>query len=149
MTVQRLLDSQKTVERTFVPPDASVREVLAALASRNVGALVVSTDGETVEGIISERDIARGLHKQGEALLDRSAREIMTAKVVTCVASDRAAGIMAIMLSKHLRHVPVIEDGRFVSMLSIRDLLQLRLNEVQSEAEAMRSYIAGDMEGLP
>lgn len=149
MTVQRLLDSQKTVERTFVAPDATIREVLSALASRNVGALVVSSDGDKVEGIISERDIVRGLDKQGDALLDKSAHEIMTEKVVTCVATDRAAGIMALMLKKHLRHMPVIADGKFVSMISIRDLLQLRLNEVQSEAEAMRSYIAGDMGGLP
>ena len=149
MTVQRLLNSQKTVERTFVSPDASIREVLEALASRNVGALVVSTDGDKVEGILSERDIVRGLHKSGESLLDKPARELMTAKVVTCVPTDRAAGIMAVMISKHLRHVPVVNDGKFVSMLSIRDLLQLRLNEVQSEAEAMRSYIEGDMAGLP
>jgi predicted transcriptional regulator len=67
----------------------------------------------------------------------------MTEKVVTCVATDRAAGIMAVMVSRHLRHVPVVEDGKFVSMISIRDLLQLRLTEVQSEADAMRSYISG------
>ena len=144
MTVQRLLDSQKSVERTYVGPDASIREVLDALAARNVGALVISSDGEKVEGIVSERDIVRGLKKFGAELLDKPARELMTEKVVTCVATDRAAGIMAVMVSRHLRHVPVIEDGRFVSMLSIRDLLQLRLTEVQSEADAMRSYIAGD-----
>lgn len=144
MTVQRLLDSQQSVERTFVSPDASIRDVLSVLASKNVGALVVSADGETVQGIISERDIVRGLYGLGAELLDKPAREVMTEKVVTCVVTDRAAGIMAVMVSKHLRHVPVVEDGRFVSMLSIRDLLQLRLLEVQSEADAMRSYIAGD-----
>ncbi|MBT8067033.1 MAG: CBS domain-containing protein [Gammaproteobacteria bacterium] len=145
MTVQRLLDSQKSMERTYVSPDASIREVLGALASRNVGALVVSTDGETVEGIISERDIVRGLNKLGAELLDKSARELMTGKVVTCRVTDRAAGVMAIMVSKHLRHMPVVEDGKLVSMLSIRDLLNLRLIEVQSEADAMRHYIAGDV----
>ena len=145
MTVQRLLDSQKSIERTYVSPDASIREVLSALASRNVGALVVSTDGETVEGIISERDIVRGLNKLGAELLGKSARELMTGKVVTCAATDRAAGVMAIMVSKHLRHMPVIEGGKLVSMLSIRDLLNLQLIEVQSEADAMRHYIAGDV----
>ena len=144
MTVQRILDSQKSVERTYVSPEASIGDVLSALASRNVGALVVSSDGEKVEGIVSERDIVRGLNKFGAELLEKSARELMTEKVVTCVVTDRAAGIMAVMVSKHLRHVPVIKEGRFVSMLSIRDLLQLRLTEVQSEADAMRSYIAGD-----
>jgi CBS domain-containing protein len=143
VTVQRLLDTQKSVERNFVSPDASIREVLGVLAARNVGAVVVSSDGEKVEGIVSERDLVRGLDEFGAELLDKPARELMTEKVVTCVVTDRAAGIMALMVSKHLRHVPVVEDGRFVSMLSIRDLLQLRLAEVQSEADAMRGYIAG------
>lgn len=145
MTVQRLLDTQKRVERTFVSPDSSIQDVLGVLASKNVGALVVSADGETVQGIISERDIVRGLHSMGAELLAMPAREVMTKKVVTCVVTDRAVGIMAVMVAKHLRHVPVVDDeGRFVSMLSIRDLLQLRLLEVQSEADAMRSYIVGD-----
>lgn len=145
MTVQRLLDTQKSVERTFVSPDTNIREVLGVLASKNVGAVVVTDDGETVQGIISERDIVRGLHSVGAELLGKPAREVMTEKVVTCAVTDRAAGIMAVMVAKHLRHVPVIDDGgRLISMLSIRDLLQLRLLEVQSEADAMRSYIAGD-----
>jgi CBS domain-containing protein len=145
VTVQRLLDTQKRVERTFVSPDSSIQDVLGVLASKNVGALVVSADGETVQGIISERDIVRRLHSMGAELLGMPAREVMTEKVVTCVVTDRAVGIMAVMVAKHLRHVPVVDDdGRFVSMLSIRDLLQLRLLEVQSEADAMRSYIVGD-----
>ncbi len=145
MTVQRLLDTQKSVERNFVSPDASIRDVLGVLAARNVGAVVVSSDGDRVEGIISERDIVRGLTEFGAELLDKTARDLMTEDVVTCVVTDRAAGIMAVMVSKHMRHVPVVEDGRFVSMLSIRDLLHLRLTEVQSEADAMRSYIAGEV----
>ena len=145
MTVQRLLDTQKSVERTFVSPDTSIREVLGVLASKNVGAVVITDDGETVQGIISERDIVRGLHSEGAELLGKPAREVMTEKVVTCAVTDRAAGIMAVMVAKHLRHVPVIDEGgRLISMLSMRDLLQLRLLEVQSEADAMRSYIAGD-----
>ena len=143
MTVQRILDSQANVERAYIPPDAKIRDVLSSLAFRNVGALVVSTDGDKVEGIISERDIVRGLQKADADLLGKPVREVMTKEVFTCVATDRAAGIMAVMVSKHLRHVPVLEDGKFFSMISIRDLLQLRLTEVQSEADAMRSYIAG------
>jgi len=143
VTVQRILDSQQGVERTHIGPDARIHDVLNSLAFRNVGALVVSSDGDKVEGIISERDIVRGLQSVGTDLLNKPVREVMTKEVITCVATDRAAGIMAVMVSKHLRHIPVIEDGRFVSMVSIRDLLQLRLIEVQSEADAMRSYISG------
>ena len=143
MTVQRILDTQEVVQRAHIAPDARIRDVLNSLAFSDVGALVVSSDGDTVEGIISERDIVRGLQSAGADLLDKPVREVMTEKVITCVATDRAAGIMAVMVSKHLRHVPVLENGKFVSMISIRDLLQLRLTEVQSEADAMRNYIAG------
>jgi CBS domain-containing protein len=143
VTVQRILDAREGVQRAYIAPDARIRDVLNSLAFSDVGALVVSTDGDKVEGIISERDIVRGLQSAGTELLDKPVREVMTEKVITCVATDRAAGIMALMVSKHLRHVPVLEDGRFVSMISIRDLLQLRLKEVQSEADAMRNYIAG------
>ncbi|MEM7610261.1 MAG: CBS domain-containing protein [Pseudomonadota bacterium] len=144
MTVQRILDTQLSPERAFVKPDAKIREALNVLADNNVGALIVSTDGDQVVGIISERDIVRGLQKAGDGLLEKPVRDLMTEKVVTCVATDRAASIMATMVAKHMRHMPVLADGKFVSMISIRDLLQLRLNEVQSEADAMRSYIAGN-----
>ena len=143
MPVQRILDAQESVQNAYIAPDATIRDVLNSLAFRDVGALVVSSDGNKVEGIISERDIVRGLQKAGADLLDSPVRELMTEDVFTCVATDRAAGIMAVMVSRHLRHVPVLEDERFVNMISIRDLLQLRLKEVQTEADAMRSYIAG------
>lgn len=143
MTVQRILDSRDNLTTGHISPDAQISDVLNSLAFQNVGALVVSSDGKKVEGIISERDIVRGLQKVGPDLLSRLVREVMTKDVVTCVAEDRAAGIMAVMVAKHLRHIPVVRDGEFVSMVSIRDLLQLRLTEVQSEAEAMRNYIAG------
>lgn len=144
MTVQRIIDSQKHAQRAHVEPDAKISDVLGSLAFTNVGALVVSTDGKKVEGIISERDIVRGLQQIGPDLLNKPVRDLMTKDVVTCVPTDRAAGIMAVMVSKHLRHVPIVEAGGFIGMVSIRDLLQLRLTEVQSEADAMRSYIAGN-----
>lgn len=143
MTVQRILNSQQSAETGHIAPDAEIAEVLNSLAFNNVGALIVSSDGVKVEGIISERDIVRGLQSEGPDLLGKRVRDLMTKDVVTCVPEDRAAGIMAVMVSKHLRHVPVLKDGRFISMVSIRDLLQLRLDEVRSEADAMRSYIAG------
>ena len=143
MTVQRILDSQQGGEPAHISPDAEIMDVLNSLAFKDVGALIVSSDGVRVEGIISERDIVRGPQSAGPDLLKQPVRDLMTKEVVTCVPEDRAAGIMAVMVSRHLRHVPVLKDGRFVSMVSIRDLLQLRLDEVRSEADAMRSYIAG------
>ena len=145
MTVQRILDSLERAERNYIAPDATVRDALAILAERNVGALVVSSDGDKVEGILSERDIVRGITRDGDALLDGPVSDLMTEKVVTCVATDSAASIMGVMLNKYLRHMPIVDDGRFVGTLSIRDLLQLRLNEVESEADAMRHYIEGSV----
>ena len=143
MTVQRILNSQGGGSAASIVPDAGINEALGLLASENVGALVVSSDGKSVEGIISERDIVRALRSVGSGLLGKRVRDVMTEDVVTCVAEDRAAGIMAVMVSKHLRHIPVVRNGELVSMVSIRDLLQLRLEEVKSEADAMRGYITG------
>lgn len=143
MTVQRILNSQGGGSAASIVPDAGINEALGLLASENVGALVVSSDGKSVEGIISERDIVRALRSVGSDLLGKRVRDVMTEDVVTCVAEDRAAGIMAVMVSKHLRHIPVVRNGELVSMVSIRDLLQLRLEEVKSEADAMRGYITG------
>ncbi len=85
----------------------------------------------------------RGYHLTIESAADKRVSDLMTRNVITCVAEDRYAGIMAVMVSRHLRHIPVVKDGKFISMVSVRDLLKLRLDEVQSEADAMRSYIAG------
>jgi CBS domain-containing protein len=145
VTVQRILNAQGGGSAVSIAPDAGLDEALDQLAEENVGALVVSSDGRKVEGIVSERDIVRALRTDGADLLRKKVRDLMTENVVTCVAEDRAAGIMALMVSKHMRHIPVVKDGELVSMVSIRDLLQLRLDEVKSEADAMRSYITGSV----
>lgn len=145
MTVQRILNAQGGGSAVSIAPDAGLDEALDRLAEENVGALVVSGDGRKIEGIVSERDIVRALRTDGADLLRKKVRDLMTENVITCVAEDRAAGIMALMVSKHMRHIPVVKDGELVSMVSIRDLLQLRLDEVKSEADAMRSYITGSV----
>lgn len=145
MTVQRILNAKNGGSAVSISPDAGIDAALEQLAAENVGALVVSSDGRKVEGIVSERDIVRALHKDGPELLRKQVRDVMTENVITCVAEDRAAGIMALMVSKHMRHIPVVKDGELVTMVSIRDLLQLRLDEVRSEADAMRSYITGSI----
>ena len=143
MTVQRILNTQHDRTITHIAPDALIGQVLQSHEFENDGALVVSSDGSTLEGIISERDIVRGLQSIGPHLLNKPVRDLMTAKVLTCTPEDRAAGIMAIMVSRYVRHLPVLKEGKLVGMVSIHDLLQLRLDEVQSEADAMRNYITG------
>ena len=141
MTVQRILNSQQDFTAAYIAPDAVITDVLHSLAFKDVGALVVSSDGSRVEGIISERDIVRSLRTLGPDLLSKRVRDLMTADVITCVPEDRAAGILALMVSKHVRHLPIVKDGKLVGMVSIRDLLKLRLDEVLSEAEAMREGV--------
>ena len=141
MTVQRILNSRQRITAAYIAPDAVIADVLHSLAFKDVGALVVSSDGSRVEGIISERDIVRSLRTLGPDLLSKRVRDLMTADVITCVPEDRAAGILALMVSKHVRHLPIVKDGKLVGMVSIRDLLKLRLDEVLSEAEAMREGV--------
>ena len=143
VTVQRILNAQKKSTAAHIAPDATIAQVLEAPEFEDIGALVVSSDGGMIEGIISERDIVRGVRRMGPDLLSKPVRDLMTAKVLTCAPDDRAAGIMALMLSKHVHHLPVVTDGKLVGMVGIRDLLHLRVDEVQSEAEAMQKYISG------
>lgn len=143
MTVQRILDMRPTGRPSCIPPDVTIAEALQSPGFEDTGALVVSTDGRTIEGIVSERDIVRALTSIGSALLGKPVREVMTTKVFTCVPTDRVAGVMALMLAKQVRHLPVVTDGKLVGMVSVGDLLRLRLEEVLAEAEAMQKYIGG------
>ena len=144
MTVQRILNAQPKRTTAHIAPDATIAQLLQFPEFEDTGALVVSSDGSTVEGIISERDIVRGLRTIGPALLSKPVRDLMTAKVLTCAPDDRAAGIMALMVARHVRHLPVVTDGKFVGMVSVHDVLNLRIKEVQAEAQAMQNYIQGN-----
>ena len=147
MTVQRSLNAQPKRITTHIAPDAVIAQVLQSPEFSDTGALVVSSDGRMLEGIISERDIVRGLGLRGMGpdLLNKPVRDLMTAKVLTCRPDDRAVGIVALMVSKHVRHLPVVADGKLVGMVSVHDLLRLCLEEILSEAEAMRNYITGSV----
>ncbi len=145
MTVQRLLNAQPKRTATCIAPDAAIAQVLQFPEFEDTGALVVSSDGRMVEGIISERDIVRGLRTMGPELLSRTVRDLMTAKVLTCSPDDRAVGVVALMVSRHVRHLPVVADGILVGLVSVHDLLHLRLEEIRSEAEAMQKYISGSV----
>lgn len=142
MNVERILNAKGTHAPT-VSPEECIADVIAALESEDVGALVVSADGQRVDGIISERDVVRGLQRFGPGVLEHTVRDLMTSNVITCTADDRVAGVMALMDDRKIRHVPVVDDGQLAGIVSIRDVIKLRLDEVQAEADAMRAYIAG------
>ena len=110
MTVQRILDA-KGKGAAHIAPDATIGEFLRSLEFQNADALVVSDNGSNVDGIISEHDVVRGLKEFGSDLLRMAVRELMTAKVITCAPSDRLESIAAVMISRHVRHLPVVTNG--------------------------------------
>ena len=130
-------------EVATVPPDASVRDALAVLAARGIGALVVSTDGRRVEGVISERDVARGLHEHGAGLLGAPVADVMTAEVHSCRPDVSVHELARLMTDRRVRHVPVVEDGVLVGIVSIGDVVKARLDELEVERPWSRSRDAG------
>lgn len=126
-----------------IAPDRTVRELLALLAEHRIGAVVVSGDGTTVAGIVSERDVVRGLHASGDAVLDGAVSAIMTAEVHTCTPDDTVEGLMETMTARRFRHVPVVVDGALVGIMSIGDVVKRRLEHLQAERDQLTAYISG------
>ncbi|MEV4679059.1 MULTISPECIES: CBS domain-containing protein [Actinomadura] len=124
-----------------VRPDATVRHLLAVLAEHNIGAVVVSPDGTSISGIVSERDVVRRLHDRGAALLDRPVTEIMTAEVRSCGPGDKVEDLRRTMTEHRFRHVPVVEDGRLAGIVSIGDVVKSAIDELENEREHLVGYI--------
>ena len=124
-----------------IPPDESVATVIQRIMSAKVGAMVVSTDGTTPEGLITERDVVHGLAQHGAKLLEMKVGAIMTRKVVTCAPGDSIHDVMVKMTEGRTRHVPVMEGGRLAGMISIGDVVKSRLENAEQEAAGLRDYI--------
>jgi CBS domain-containing protein len=137
----RQLLRRKGADVATVDPGVSVRDALALLAGRGIGALVVSTDGRAVEGIVSERDVARGLHERGAALLADPVSAVMTAEVHTCGLDASVHDLARVMTDHRVRHVPVVEDGALVGIVSIGDVVKARLDELEAERAQLVDYI--------
>ncbi|MGM1062112.1 CBS domain-containing protein [Saccharothrix sp. Mg75] len=120
---------------------ASVAELLAALAEHNVGAMVV-TGPEGIAGIVSERDVVRGLHDRGGELLGAAVSEIMTSEVLTCAPSDPVDSLTVLMTERRVRHVPVLDGGRLVGIVSIGDVVKSRIDQLQTDHDQLAAYIA-------
>jgi CBS domain-containing protein len=106
-----------------------------------VGAVVVSDDGRTLAGIISERDVVRSLDSDGAAVLEHRVAELMTAEVVTCSLNDSIAELMSVMTDRRIRHIPVVENGVLGGLVSIGDVVKGRLQELESERRHLEDYI--------
>ncbi len=125
-----------------VEPGLSVRDLVARLSEHHVGAMVVSADGRSVDGIVSERDVVRRLHVDGAALLDRTVAEIMTSSVRTCGPQEEVGSLMVLMTEQRIRHIPVVETGGLVGIVSIGDVVKNQIDELQSERDQLTAYIS-------
>ena len=132
----------KGSEVITIKPDDTVSQLLALLAEHRIGAVVVSTDGSSVDGIVSERDVVRHLHSSGTSVLDGPVSRIMTSDVTTGSADDNIADLAGTMTEMRVRHVPILDaDGRLAAIVSIGDIVKHRLSELQSERDQLRDYI--------
>ena len=124
-----------------VAPDATVKSLIALLDEHRIGALVVSTDGRSVDGIVSERDVVRRLHTSGADVLELPVSAIMTAEVETCAPDVSIEHLMRLMTDKRVRHVPVVAQGVLTGIVSIGDVVKHRIDELQSERDELVGYI--------
>jgi CBS domain-containing protein len=125
-----------------IAPTASVTDLLAILAEHNIGALVVTRDGE-VAGIVSERDVVRRLHDPGRQVLDGEVSAIMTSDVISCGTRDSVDSVAEQMTQSRIRHMPVIEQNRLVGMVTIGDVVFSRIRQLEADRGQLEHYITG------
>lgn len=140
MRIADILKAKPDATVITIGPDAGVRELLALLAEHNVGALIVSSDGESLEGIVSERDVVRHLHNDG-TVVNNTVRAIMTDLVETCAPSDQLDDLMEIMTNRRIRHVPVVQDGKLAGIISIGDVVKHKMSQLEFERDQLDSYV--------
>ena len=134
------------VKGRFVPSISSgltVADAIDKLDFDQAGALVVMNANDEIEGIITERDIARGLKKYGRDVVDMPIREIMTAKVPTCELSESVEAVLRLMDEQQVEHVPIVNSGRLYGIINMLDLVKYRLSQIDAEAAALKAYVAG------
>jgi CBS domain-containing protein len=140
MRISDVLSNKPSGQVVTIAPDATVRDLLGLLARHNIGAVVVSADGETVDGIVSERDVVRRLHED-EAVLDGPVSRIMTSDVATTEPHTPVDDLRVVMTERRIRHVPVVADGRLVGIISIGDVVKSSLDQLQFERDQLDSYV--------
>ena len=141
MNVEHIL-SDKGTEVVTVPPHLTLGEAARTLSKHRIGAVVVGDSGNPVLGILSERDIVRAVAAKGSGALEEPVSAHMTAKVETCTRLSPINGLMETMTTGKFRHVPVVENGRLLGIVSIGDIVKFRVAEIESESQALREYIA-------
>ncbi|MEZ5183778.1 MAG: CBS domain-containing protein [Acidimicrobiales bacterium] len=141
MQVSVLLQA-KGSEVVTVAPQRTVAEVLSVLERHRIGAVVVTDDGRSIDGVLSERDIVRALAREGADALEQPAAALMTAEVVTCEPDTTVERLMSVMTERRIRHVPVLVRGELAGVVSIGDVVKHRVATLEHETQAMQDYIA-------
>lgn len=143
MLVSHILKSKSDDGVVTLQPGTTVAKLAEVLSARRIGAIVISQDGRVVQGIVSERDVVRELGRRGPACLADVVESLMTAKVSTCARSDSADEVLAVMTEGRFRHMPVVEAGHMVGLISIGDVVKARLAELAMENSALEGMIKG------
>ena len=142
MSVRTLL-SRKGRFVPIISSEVSVSDVIDKLDIDRAGALVVTDDNQTILGIITERDIARGLKRFGRNVVDKPVRELMSTHVRTCDVDEPVESVLRLMDEFQIEHVPVTKDGQLYGIITMLDLVRYRLNEIDTEARALKAYVIG------
>ena len=140
MHVSDILAAKRGEQVHTVRPDESIGNLVQRLRLERIGALVVSEQGNTVDGIISERDVAHGLAEHGADVLNRKVRDLMTGAVTTCPPSETLAHVAKLMTHRRIRHIPIVEGKKLVGIVSIGDVVRYRLDELELEQNVLRDY---------
>lgn len=140
MRISEVVAGKASQDIVTINPEATVRELVALLATHNVGAAVVSSDGTAVAGIVSERDVVRRLNGNDGAL-GATVAEIMTSEVRTCEPGSSLDEVRQIMTEGRFRHLPVVQDGRLVGVVSIGDIVKNHIDQVEFERDQLDSYV--------
>ncbi|MEY4160954.1 MAG: hypothetical protein RLZZ136_1575 [Pseudomonadota bacterium] len=140
MSIAHMIANRPATDIVSCDGDTTVRAAIALLAEQRIGALPVEESGRLI-GIFSERDVIYGLANAGEAMLRKPVKEVMTAPAITVSPDTDVMAALALMTRRRIRHLPVTEAGRTIAFISIGDLVKFRIERIEAEAEAMRSYI--------
>lgn len=125
-----------------ISPSASVHDLVNALNNYHVGALVVSSDGNRIEGIVSERDVVRAMPGKLDQLINMHVRDLMTVEVSTCTEDATVADLMKTMTELRIRHIPVVsQNGKLLSIVSIGDVVKAHISEIDTERKALQDYV--------
>lgn len=143
MIVQQILKSKGGSSVVTVQPATSIADVAKILAEKRIGGVIVTPSGDTADGILSERDIVRALSHRGAGILNDTAETLMTRSPVSCERSDTADEVLRRMTDGRFRHMPVVEDGKLIGIVTIGDVVKARLSELSMERDALEGMIAG------